>query len=370
MKPNSDRSLAGLTVVILYNDVPDDADPADQDVLVQASCVGEALKSLGCTVFRQPCTLDLEAARTALRRRRPDVVFNLVESLGGSDRLIPLAPALLDVLGIPFTGAPTGVLFAAADKLHTKSILRQGGLPFPAWIEPSSFSEGSSGGSGSAEQDKHKPRFPGSYIIKTRHEHASFGIDDAAVVQAKSLEELLEILNDRTQRLLKPCFAEQFVDGREFNLSVLASPDGPEVLPPAEILFTSFPPGKPRIVGYHAKWSSDSFEYLGTPRRFDFPPEDAPLLERLTDLARRAWFLFGLRGYARVDFRVDSAGEPWILEINPNPCLSPDAGFAAALSQAGIDFSIAMKRIVFDAFPHNTENVVRPGRKGQSIISS
>ena len=363
MRSDPDRALAGLTVVILYNDVPDDADPSDQDVLVQADSVGEALESLGCTVVRQPCTLDLEAARVALQQRKLDVVFNLVESLGGSDRLMPLAPALLDVLGIPFTGSPTDALFTAGDKLRTKSILRQGGLPFPAWIEPSSSTQDPVRESGLAGREREKPRFPGLYIIKTQHEHASFGIDDSAVVQAGCLEDLLQILDDRTHRLFKPCFAEQFVDGREFNLSVLASPDGPEVLPPAEILFTSFPPGKPRIVGYQAKWSADSFEYIGTPRRFDFPPQDAALLERLTSLARRAWLLFGLRGYARVDFRVDSDGEPWILEINPNPCLSPDAGFAAALNQAGIDFGEAIRRILVDALSKVAGKAVGTGHQ-------
>ena len=159
----------------------------------------------------------------------------------------------------------------------------------------------------------------------------------------------MDLLRESAGRLRRPCFAERYVEGREFNLSVLAGPEGPEVLPPAEIDFSAFPPGEPRIVGNRAKWDAGSFVFQNTPHLFEFPPSDQPLLERLSRLAREAWHLFRLGGYARVDFRVDEAGEPWILEINANPCLSPDAGFAAALIQASIPFPQAIARILEDA---------------------
>src|SRR5262249_33644477 len=129
----------------------------------------------------------------------------------------------------------------------------------------------------------------------------------------------------------------------------LAGRNGPDVLPPAEIDFSAFPANKPHLVGYRAKWDPASFEYHHTPRRFDFPDSDSPLLERLAELARASWHLFELRGYARVDFRVDRDGWPWVLEINSNPCLSPDAGFAAALERARIPFAHAVQRILNDA---------------------
>ena len=153
----------------------------------------------------------------------------------------------------------------------------------------------------------------------------------------------------RAERLGGEVFAEAYIAGREFNLSVLAGPDGPEVLPPAEIHFVDYPDDRPRIVGYRAKWDSDSFEYHHTPRSFDFPPPDAPLLAELCRLARACWDLFGLRGYARVDFRVDETGQPWVLEINANPCLSPDAGFGAAAERAGLSFPAVIARILADA---------------------
>ena len=131
-------------------------------------------------------------------------------------------------------------------------------------------------------------------------------------------------------------------------------PAGPEVLPPAEIAFTGYPEDRPKIVDYDAKWNPGMFGYDNTPRVFEFAEADTLLLEYLRSLALRCWRVFSLSGYARVDFRVDRGGKPWILEINTNPCLAPDAGFAAAASRAGIGYADLIARIV---------DAARPGRK-------
>jgi len=156
-----------------------------------------------------------------------------------------------------------------------------------------------------------------------------------------------DLLKNRVNQCGGSWFAEKYINGREFNLSLLAGADGsPHVLPPAEILFEGYNNGKPRIVGYRAKWNEDSYEYHHTPRSFNFPAFDESLLIRLKEMAIKCWHLFGLRGYARVDFRVDEKGKPFILEVNINPCLSPDAGYAAALAQAGISYTEAIERIL------------------------
>ena len=121
------------------------------------------------------------------------------------------------------------------------------------------------------------------------------------------------------------------------------------MLPPAEIVFEGFSPGKMRVVDYRAKWVVDSFEYNHTPRNFEFLRDDDQLLERLSELCLECWRLFGLHGWARVDFRVDSAGRPWILEVNTNPCLASDAGFMAAAGRAGLDMAAVAGRIINDA---------------------
>jgi D-alanine-D-alanine ligase len=144
-------------------------------------------------------------------------------------------------------------------------------------------------------------------------------------------------------------FAERYIDGREFNLSVIAEDSGPRVLPPAEIQFVEYPEGKHRVVGYRAKWDEASFEYQHTQRCFSFPAGDRPLLDRIIALAQQCWHAFGLRGYARVDFRIDTEGNPFVLEVNANPCIAPDSGFVAAADRAGIDFTRAIERILKDA---------------------
>jgi D-alanine-D-alanine ligase len=156
-------------------------------------------------------------------------------------------------------------------------------------------------------------------------------------------------MEKRQGQLGGDCFAEQFIDGREFNLSVLACQGGAEVLPPAEMRFIDYPAGKWKVVGYRAKWDEASFESLHTQRSFEFAKSERPLLQNLIDMAKRCWHLFGLRGYARVDFRVDERNQPWVLEINANPCLSPDAGFVAAASQAGLSYRQVVERILQDA---------------------
>ncbi len=311
-----------MNVVVLYHEPGEDAAVEDRDVIVQRDAVAAALKRLGHESSCIGCTLDLSSAKQQLIALSPDVVFNLVESLGGTDRLMVLATILLDALHIPYTGTQTDAILATSNKLTTKERLHEAGLPTPPW-------------SGLRVRDQR-------WILKPILEHASFGMDDDAVVEASDIATLNEMLRDREQHIGRPLFVEQFIEGREFNLSLL---DG-QVLPPAEIDFSSFPPDKPRIVGHQAKWDQDSFEYQQTPRGFDFHATDGPLLERLAELARSCWRLFSLSGHARVDFRVDSEGQPWILEVNANPCLSPDAGFAAALTQAGMTYDEAIGQIV------------------------
>jgi D-alanine-D-alanine ligase len=324
-----------MRVTVLHNAVPPDARDDELDVLVQVEAVTHALVQLGHLPSALPCTLDLETLRQQLITNRPDVVFNLTEGLGGTDRLQHVAPSLLEALDLPYTGAPAAALWLTNDKLLAKSRLQEAGLPTPVWAVAATAAQ---------------LAIPGPMIIKAIYEHASVGLDDTAIVTCHDGQDLATRIRAAEARLGKPCFAEQFIDGREFNLSLLAGPDGPEVLPPAEIDFGAFPPDKPRIVGYHAKWQADSFEFTNTPRCFDFPGDDAELLAQLSNLARQCWSVFGLRGYNRVDFRVDHARQPLILEINTNPCISPDAGYAAALERAGISYAEAIRRLLEDAF--------------------
>jgi D-alanine-D-alanine ligase len=346
-----------LKVVVLYHESGEDATVEDRDVLVQRDAVASALESLGHEAACISCTLDLATAKQRLIALQPDVVFNLVESLGGTDRLMTLATMLLEALHIPYTGTQTAAILATSNKLSAKQRLHAAGLPTPAWLPAKAKHVGRTklrAVPAATQYDIPLPELRGAWsgllhgdrwILKPVLEHASFGMDDDAVVIANDTASLEAKLTDREQQIGRPLFAEQFIEGREFNLSLL----GGHVLPPAEIDFSSFPPDKPRIVNHQAKWDQDSFEYQQTPRSFDFAATDGLLLERVSELALKCWELFNLSGYARVDFRVDDDGQPWILEINANPCLSPDAGFAAAVAQAGFSYDDAIRRIIDDA---------------------
>ena len=348
-----------MRVAVLYNAVSQQDTIEDLDVLVQVEVVSQSLKRLGHEHFAVACSLNLDAMKEKLRELRPDMVFNLVEALQGDDSLVYLPPAVLVSLNLPHSGASAESLFLTTHKLLAKDRLSRAGLPTPSWIVQDKIMGG-----------KEKPCIinphpdplptnlrlvPGEvtltrWIIKGVWEQGSRDMDDDAVFSGGAAE-VHRRLRERVKHTGRPAFAEEYIEGREFNLAMLTGPGPVEVLPPAEIDFSSFPAEKPRIVGYRAKWQADSFEYNNTPHRFDFPAADRPLLDRLADLALQCWNLFMLRGWGRVDFRVDQSGRPWILEVNANPCLSPDAGFAAALQRAGIEFDEAIRRIVDEAMP-------------------
>jgi D-alanine-D-alanine ligase len=354
-----------VNVAILYNEPTAGAGADEADVLVQVDAVAAALAVLGHHVERVACGLDLQAIVERLAMLTPDVVFNLAEGLAGHDRLYAVVPSLLDALRIPYTGAPAEAVFTTTNKLLGKERLLAAGIPTPALpaVWPQTASQPTTSEDDALAIGGRPPAFaPGRHILKPVWEHGSVGMEDSAVVDVRTREELLERLAAMGERSGRACFAEAFVDGRELNLSLLAGDDGVVVLPPAEIDFSAFPAGKPRIVGYAAKWDEGSFEYHHTPRHFDFAAAEQPLLDRVADLARACWHLFDLDGYARVDFRVGTDGRPWVLEVNANPCISPDAGFAAAIAQAGLRYEDAIARVLAAALRrarHATAAAVR-----------
>jgi len=334
-----------MNVAVVHTAVADDSAPDDRDVLYQVDAVSAGLKSLGHTVTVFPCNLDLAAIKSRLLAVRPRVIFNLVESLDGHMRLIHLFPAMLEAMAMPYTGSCAEALWVTTHKGMAKEKMSAAGLPTPSWVSAEAGRDTPETRSFFSDSDAiQKP-----WIIKSLWEHASVGLDEDRIVSMESFKEL----SDRLQKIFiktgDPCFAEAYIDGREFNLSVLGGPSGPQVLSPAEIVFEGYADDKPKIVGYKAKWESDSWEYQHTPRSFDFPDTDQSLMDTLKDLALSCWRVFGLKGYARIDFRVDSDGRPWILEVNANPCLSPDAGFSAALKRSGISFAEAVGCILADA---------------------
>lgn len=310
-----------MKILVLHSDIAADAPPEELDTLIAAEAVARALAARGHKAEQAP--FRRESLPALLAHSAPEIVFNLVEGVNGQGRLAPIAPDMLAAEGARFTGATADAMALTNDKPLTKQKLRDAGLATPDWAVPPAWH-----GLGQ-----------GKWIVKASLEDASLGLDDHCVVEAHQVSPRAE---QCLARFGGEWFAERYVEGREFNIAILAG----RVLPMAEMRFERWPEGKPRIVGYDAKWEEDSTGWNGTVRAFGVERNEPQLADALKSACEEVWRLFGLTGFARVDFRVDQNGMPLILEINTNPCISPDAGFAAAAAEAGLSYEALIEAIV------------------------
>lgn len=307
----------------------------EQDTLDQVELVARELGTLGCRVETVPCSLDLAALSARLVELAPDACFHLVEQLAGRVQLGLAVPLLLESMGLRYTSPGASNLFLTTDKVLCKHRLRAAGIRTPDFLYRGVFHGGE--------------RWPDRFVCKPVAEDGSVGISDACVVQAGSVQELDAACREIERQTGREVLADRYVDGRELIVGLLANETGVEVLPPAELVFVDYPEGKPKLIGYEAKWVEDSFEYEHTVREFPNTADDGLLLSMLERTARECWDLLGLRGYARVDFRVDADGTPYVLEVNVNPCLAGHGGFLAAAHERGLTPGDVVRRIVEDA---------------------
>jgi D-alanine-D-alanine ligase len=269
--------------------------------------------------------------REAIAWAAPQAVFNLVESVNGKGKDAHLAPRLLDLINMPYTGARPFALEISCDKIKSKRLFRDHDLPTPSFALPPDWETLDNGR---------------IYIVKSVDEDASFGLDDGAVargwdVPARARKSEAEHGGQ--------WFAEEYMPGREFNVSLIDNIGGVQILPIAEMRFENWAEHRPRIVGYGTKWNEKSADAKNTQRRFGCEKDEPELAARLIEVSRKVWEIFELTGYARIDFRLDEAGNPMLLELNPNPCIAPDAGFAAASERAGLSYARLIERIAESA---------------------
>lgn len=298
--------------------------PDEFDTLEVAAAVAASLDRLGYETEIISLGLDLTVI-DRIAQRRPRAIFNLVEALRGDGRLAAMAAYAFEHCRVAFTGASASALAIANSKIATKRALVRDGLPTPAWWT-----------AGDDLPDD------GLVIIKSVDEHASLGIDRASVVRAA---DACNEIAWRAGRYGGEFFAERFIDGREFNVAMLTTEAGLRVLPIQEIVFSARGNG-PAIIDYAAKWDPSSASFRNTPRRFGLESREPALAVELREIALCCWKSLGLSGYARIDFRVDDAGHPFILEANANPCLASDAGFMAAAREENLDFDTVITSIV------------------------
>lgn len=302
---------------------------ASQDVLAQVEAVENSLNRLRCPSVRIPFTRDLAAFVGAVKDHRVNRIFNLCETVDEDARLNGHPAAVFELLGIPFTGSPAMVLMLSTDKLLTQRLLQAAGIPTPGHVVYDSAGPLCEIGL----------KFP--VIIKPQHEDASIGITQESIVGDQ------KILEQRVQTLFQrfgPLLIEEYIAGREFNVSLLGDPTA-QVLPPAEIVFEDYPDNMYPILDYSAKWDPSSFEYQHSVRKF---PDDIPvsLRNRMEAIALNCFRLLMLRDYGRVDLRMDADHHFYVLEVNANPCLSPDAGFTAAIEKSGLNYDQMVQRFL------------------------
>lgn len=309
-----------------------DFDSEGRDSLQDVNDVANAIIEIGHDVTL--LAID-ENCFDALREIKPDVIFNVCDDgIHNNARMEPHVTTIFEILRIPYTGANYFALGLGQDKARTKMLLAFNGIPTAKFqLFPTTD-----------EQLNPGLRFP--LIVKPNFEDGSIGIKNDSVVH----DELQ--LKNAVAKIIKtyrqPALVEEFIDGREFNVSILGN--GKKlVLPPSEIIYDNFPANTPKILTYDAKWLEESDVFKKT---YSKCPTviDAKLEQQMKKIAAETYDLVACRGYGRIDFRLDNEGIPHVLEINPNPDISKTAGFAKTCHAAGIPYINMIEKILSYAF--------------------
>ncbi len=308
---------------------------AAQEAPITAKAVQAAIASLGPVVIVETGDADPERLAHDLKRHDPLAVFNLAEGARGVAALEACVAGILELLDLPYTGNTPLTLSLCLDKPKTKALLRGAGLPVPdgvvlrdAWRDPIV---------GLA--------YPA--IVKPAAMDASHGIGpDSVVVNEAGARAKAAALIDRFP---PTAMIERFIDGREINVSVVQLEAGaaPTILPLSEIDW-HLPPGAPRICGFEAKWVEDAESFHGTP--VICPAVVSPELDRrIREICLAAFEAVSGRDYLRIDLRIDAEERVYILEVNPNPSVSPSAGLARSARIAGWDYDRLIVRFIRNA---------------------
>ncbi len=325
-----------MKITVLYNRDFDHQAPQDDpgfaaraEVEGVAEAVAAALSAHGADANLLPVFGHAFRFVARLAEDPPDLVFNLCESLAGDARGELAVPAILDTLGVPYTGSPAVAIALALHKHKAKEILAAAGVPVPAGAVIRRLEEAAQLG------------LPFPLMVKPAREDASVGISRRSVVH--NHEELQQQVAFVLETHRQEVVVEQYVEGREIYVALLGN-DPPELLPLTEIDFSALPSDRPRIVTYEAKWASGSVEDVGTaPRLVEL--EDEATRQRVEQVARTAFRALELRDYGRIDLRLAADGTPYVIDVNANCALAPDAGYARAAAAAGLPYDALIGRL-------------------------
>lgn len=303
-----------MTVALCYEPPLTEHGADLQDISEQAAFVRKYLSSAGYTTYDIVYGGDPISFLQKIKEARPQFIWNLFETFGGVEQRQNLGAALLEITGIPYTGSKLDAITHCSDKRTVKAILYAAGIPVP--------------------ETRHIFT-PGRWILKPAKLHGSAGITEKSVVYAASEEDLLQELKKYPDSL--GIFAERYIDGREFSVTMLDFGDRLSAVAIAEMLFSGYRSGESKILTFNAKWAEESAEYKNSVRTFNFTTKDTQVLEEMKTVAEKTAVILGLSGFARIDFRLSADNKIWVIDVNPNPCLGEDSGFTAACGHAGVN---------------------------------
>ena len=319
-----------LKVVILYNLFERLQKGEEKDILAEGAIIEEieavenAVRSLGHQCIVMAIREEIFPVIHWLKEYQPDVVFNLCESVYGNSCWEMNIPALLDLFRIPYTGSSPLTLGLCQDKGKVKDILQSQGILTPRY---KIFER-----AGRSCERKYLSRSSSSPFTKME----VWGFQEESVVfDDETLSKQIQYVIEQYQQ---PALVEEFIDGRELNVGLMETNGKVGVLPISEIDYSEFPEGIPKICGYEAKWVTESPEYQKSKPICPAPLEWV-MKKRVEHIAIKVFKLFGCRDYARVDIRIDRDGKIYVLEVNPNPDISPQSGMTRALKVQGMTYT-------------------------------
>jgi D-alanine-D-alanine ligase len=323
-----------VSVAIIYNQpavspyCDRNEQAAENAVLVEAAAVEKALQSLGYPTQKIPLALPLEQAFEKLSQVKTDIVFNLFEGFSGFPETEAQIVERMEALKLRYTGSPAAVLKLALDKAATKILLQQEGIRTPDFqlLDEATLGD-------------FKLNFP--CIVKPNAEDASHSLNAKSVVY--DFDSLKKIVVEISGLYGKKALVEEYIDGREFNMTVI----GNTILTPLPVSEIRFilPEGMPKILSYEAKWDTESVYYKGTLPQC--PADiDAETKRDIVEAGLSAYAITGCCGYARIDMRMDENERIYVLEVNPNPDISPDAGAAIQAAAHGMSYNEFIQKIV------------------------
>jgi D-alanine-D-alanine ligase len=298
------------------------------DVVVKQ--VASALRKLGHQVATLAIHDDLDRLMRGLKRRKPDLVFNLMEMFGEDATADLCVAGLLELLDLPYTGSGPGELYITQDKVLGKKLLAFEGIQFPRFAVFSTSANMETGGN---------LRLP--LFVKPARMDASIGIGAKSLVKdTPSLMRRVVAIHDE---LDDAALAEEFIEGREFYVGVIGN-DDPQALPPIELDFSGMPEGMVHVADQAAKWDESSKAYAGTRSIIAEVPDE--LRARLQKTAVDAYRALRVKDYGRVDLRYTETGEIYVLEVNASCYLEKASELAMSAKAAGIDYVSLVQKIV------------------------